>query len=307
MKILIRFQCYRIRVATAIALLAVTALCATDAANAQAVLDSKVAKISKPSLPLVGGFEGEYDLIWSDEFDGTKVDKNKWHFQTGATGWGNSEWQNYTDGANSSVCNGTLKITAEKSGSGQKVGDYTSSRMNSKQSFTYGKMEIRAKMPHNQGKGLWPAIWMLGDSIKTAGWPDCGEIDILEYVSFQENTIHCAVHCNAHNHVDKTQLISHVQLDSVDEKFHVYGLEWTENKIVFYTDDVANVKLTYDRPHKSNADNWPFDKPQHFLLNIAVGGTWGGREGVDDDTIFPAVMEIDYVRVYQKKPNTVDK
>jgi beta-glucanase (GH16 family) len=143
---------------------------------------------------------------------------------------------------------------------------------------------------------------MLGDSLKTAGWPDCGELDILEYVSFQENTIHCAIHCNTHNHVDETQLISHVKLDSVEEKFHVYGLEWTEDKLVFYTDNAANVKLTYDRPKNFNADNWPFDKPQHFLMNIAVGGTWGGRAGVDDDQIFPAVMEIDYVRVYQKTP-----
>ena len=257
--------------------------------------------------PMVGGFQGEYELAWSDEFDGTEVDKTKWRFQTGDHGWGNAEWQNYTDGPNSTVSDGTLKITAAKTGPGQKAGDYTSSRIKSKQSFTYGKMEIRAKMPDYKGKGLWPALWMLGDSIKTTGWPDCGELDILEYVSYQENTVHCAIHCKAHNHIDKTQREKHVKLDSAEEEFHVYGLQWTEDKLVFYTDDVANVKLTYDRPEDFNADNWPFDKPQHFLLNIAVGGGWGGVEGVEDDKIFPAVMEVDYVRVYQKKAAGADK
>lgn len=297
----------QIRIAVAIALSIPFAICIPKVAHAQSVSNSKVAKIEKGSSPLVGGSQGKYELVWSDEFDGTEVDNTKWRFQTGDSGWGNAEWQNYTDGPNSTVSAGTLKITAKKTGPGQKAGDYTSSRVKSKQSFTYGKMEIRAKMPDYKGKGLWPAIWMLGDSLEATGWPDCGELDILEYVSYEENTIHCAIHCKAHNHIDKTQRDKHIKLDSVEEEFHVYGLEWTEDKLVFYTDDIANVKMTYDRPKEFNADNWPFDKPQHFLLNIAVGGNWGGREGVEDDKIFPAFMEVDYVRVYQKKTLDADK
>ena len=296
MKTIIRFRSCQLKIAAAFAFLISSLGCMPEVANAQA----------KP--PLVGGFTGEYKLVWSDEFDGTEeVDRKKWRFQTGANGWGNDEWQNYTDGSNATVSDGTLKITAMKTGPGQKVGDYTSTRLNSKQSFTNGKMEIRAKMPDHKGKGLWPAIWMLGDSIEATGWPDCGEIDILEYVSYQENTVHCAAHCKAHNHIDKTQRNKHIKLDSAEEKFHTYGLEWTEDKLVFYTDDIANVKMTYERPKVFNADSWPFDKPQHFLLNIAVGGSWGGLEGVEDDKIFPAVMEIDYVRVYQKKSADTDK
>jgi beta-glucanase (GH16 family) len=253
------------------------------------------------STPLVGGVEGEWNLVWSDEFDGNSVDLEKWSFETGQHGWGNNEWQNYTNGENATVSDGTLKIIAEKVGPGQKAGDYTSSRMNSKQSFTYGKIEISAKMPDHKGKGLWPAIWMLGDSIRGGGkWPDCGELDILEYVSFNEDTVHCAIHTKANNHKDNTQLDFHQKLETAEEKFHVYGLIWEEDQLIFYTGNPTNVKMTFDRPEDFTAANWPFDKPEFLLLNMAVGGGWGGKEGVEDEKIFPATMEVDYVRVFQK-------
>lgn len=251
--------------------------------------------------PLVGRSEGEWTLVWSDEFDGNSVDSEKWSFETGQHGWGNDEWQNYTNGENATVSDGVLKIEAKKVGPGQKPGDYTSSRMNSKQSFIYGKIEISAKMPEHKGKGLWPAIWMLGDSLRGGGkWPDCGELDILEYVSFNEDTIHCAIHTKANNHKDKTQLDFHQKLETAEEKFHVYGLIWEEDKLIFYTGTPSNVKMTFDRPEDFTVANWPFDKPEFLLLNMAVGGGWGGKEGVEDEKIFPAVMEIDYVRVFQK-------
>lgn len=251
--------------------------------------------------PLVGGSQGDYELVWSDEFEGDAVDSKKWKFETGQHGWGNDEWQNYTDGDNATVSDGTLKITAKKVGPGQKPGDYTSTRLNSLQSFTYGRMEIRAKMPEHKGKGLWPAIWMLGDSIRADGWPSCGELDILEYVSYDPNRVHCAIHTKANNHGDGTQKEAHADLETAEEEFHLYGLEWTKDKLVFYTDTPNNVKMTFERPANSNADNWPFDKPEFFLLNMAVGGGWGGKQGVEDDKIFPATLEVDYVRVYQKK------
>jgi len=251
---------------------------------------------TKPTLS-----QDEWKLVWSDEFDGDLLDTDKWKSETGAGGWGNNEWQNYTDGKNLAVSHGTLKITAKKTGPGQKRGDYTSARLNSKKSFTYGRMEVRAKLPRHQGNGLWPAIWMLGENVRTVGWPNCGEIDIMEYVSYLPDNVHSAIHCKAHNHGDGTQVASGaVKLPTAEEKFHVYGVEWTETKIKFYTDHPANVKLTYDRPEKYDDDDWPFHKPQYFLLNMAVGGGWGGEKGVDD-SIFPATMEVDFVRVYQKK------
>ncbi len=243
---------------------------------------------------------GDWKLVWGDEFDGKSLDLEKWKFETGRNGWGNNEWQNYTNGDNLQVGDGTLKITAKKIGAGQNPGDYSSTRLNSRRSFTYGRIEIRAKLPENKGPGLWPAIWMLGDNLGTVGWPSCGELDILEYVSYEPDTIHCAIHSKANNHGDGTQLTSGgVKLESAEEEFHIYGVHWTETQLRFYTDDPSNVKLTFDRPNEFTNDNWPFDKPQYLLLNIAVGGSWGGNKGVDD-SIFPATMEVDYVRVYQE-------
>ena len=273
---------------------------ADSAEASRSSVEDNISQDERPA-PLVGAIEGEWTLVWKDEFDGDTVDQSKWKFETGAHGWGNEEWQNYTKGENSVVSDGTLKITAKKSGPGQKPGDYSSSRMNSKQSFTYGRMEMRAKMPAHKGKGLWPALWMLGDSIGTSGWPNCGELDILEYVSYQPDTVHCAIHSKSNNHGDGTQVEKHVKLESAEEEFHTYGLEWTEDKLTMYIDEPSNVSMTFDRPEKFDNKNWPWDKPHYFLMNIAVGGGWGGKEGVEDDKIFPATMEVDYVRVYQKK------
>ena len=246
--------------------------------------------------------DGDTDpnLIWFDEFDGDRLDYDKWTPETGAHGWGNNELQNYTINQNTEVSNGTLKIIARKVGDGQDPGDYTSARLNSNESFTYGRMEIRAKIPADNGNGLWPAIWMLGESIKTGtSWPNCGEIDIMEYVSYQPNTFYCTIHSAANNHVDGTQVGSGaLSLPSIEEEFHNFGIIWEENLIRFYLDDPENVIFFFQRPANPTADNWPFDKPHYFLLNMAVGGDWGGAQGVNDN-IFPATFEIDYVRVYK--------
>lgn len=239
------------------------------------------------------------ELVWSDEFDGTDLSLTNWKFETGQHGWGNNEWQNYVANDNVEVSDGTLKIIAKKVGTGQKVGDYTSTRLNSTESFTFGQMEIRAKIPDDKGKGIWPALWMLGNNITTVGWPQCGEIDMMEYVSFDPNKVHFTIHSTANNHVNGTQATSGaLDLETIEEEFHTYGLLWTEQYLKFYIDEVDNIKFTFRRPAGANDNNWPFSKPFYFLMNIAVGGNWGGLEGVNDD-IFPAVMEIDYVRVYQ--------
>lgn len=245
-------------------------------------------------------FLTHYSLFWNEEYESESFDHDKWLFETGAHGWGNAEWQNYTNGDNVKISDGTLKIIAKKIGPGQKVGDYTSSRINSKQSFTYGIFEIRAKMPADKGPGVWPAIWMLGESIKKGtSWPLCGEIDIMEYVSFDPNTTSSTIHTQSNNHVNGNGIGSgHIPFPTAEEEFHNYGLIWTENFLRFYRDDMNNVILTYRKPASATPENWPFDQPFFLLLNMAIGGNYGGAMGVDD-SIFPAQMEVEYVRVYR--------
>lgn len=242
----------------------------------------------------------EGTILWSDEFDGDFINTTKWKFETGDHGWGNHEWQDYQPQGsdNVEVKDGTLRITARKTGEGQQVGDYSSARINSRESFLYGRIEIRAKMPAYKGPGLWPALWMLGENISEIGWPACGEIDLMEYISSKPDSVLMTIHSVANNHMNGTQLSTgFISLPTIEEEFHIYGLLWEEDKLSFYVDDPEQIVLVINRPEEYNQDNWPFDKPHYFILNIAVGGNLGGLEGVDD-TIFPATMEVDYVRVY---------
>lgn len=240
-------------------------------------------------------YEQNLTLVWSDEFDGTSVNANNWTFETGATGWGNNELQNYTSSGNAVVAGGFLTITAKKINDLTQIGSYTSARLNSKskKEFQYGKMEIRAKLP--SGTGIWPAIWMLGSNFSTAGWPACGEIDIMEYVGYTPNTVYSTVHTPAGYGGSGSGNSSIVE--TCEEEFHIYGLLWTSTKLIFYVDVPTNIVHTYE-PSVRTADNWPFDQAAFFILNVAVGGSWGGAQGVDN-LIFPQSMIIDYVRVYQ--------
>jgi len=237
-----------------------------------------------------------FTLVWSDEFDGNSVDLNNWTFETGASGWGNNELQNYTNGDNAEIVDGKLIITAEKIDDNTQPGSYTSTRIvtRGKQEFQYGRMEIRAKLP--SGTGIWPAIWMLGSNINSVGWPACGEMDIMEYVGYEPDVVHSTVHTSAGSGGQGSG--SSMTLTTCEEEFHVYGLYWTEEKLVFYADNIDNVIHTYNPENKDDA-NWPFNQPAFFILNIAVGGNWGGAQGIDN-SIFPQTMEIDYVRVYQE-------
>ncbi len=234
-------------------------------------------------------------LKWSDEFDGSTIKTANWTFETGAGGWGNQELQNYTNGENAHIADGKLIITAKKVNDNKVAGSYTSTRMITlgKQEFTYGKIEVRAKLP--SGTGIWPAIWMLGANINTVGWPACGEIDIMEYVGFQPDVVHSTVHTPS-GYAGNGDGDSKT-LGTAEEEFHIYGLLWTEESLTFYIDTPENVTHTYG-PAIKNGSNWPFNKPHFFILNIAVGGTWGGLQGIDN-SIFPQTMEIDYVRVYE--------
>lgn len=232
---------------------------------------------------------------WQDEFDYTGApDPAKWGYDIGGHGWGNNELQYYTDSAdNASVADGVLTITARKE---KKEGrDYTSARVISKEKgdFLYGRFEIRAKLP--SGKGTWPALWMLPTDQAYGGWPKSGEIDIMEHVGYDPNRVHITMHTQAYNHTINTQRTGIKLVDGAIGNFHVYRTDWTPDAIRGYVDD----ELVLEFPNEGDGPAaWPFDQQFHFLINIAVGGNWGGQKGVDDNS-FPARMQVDYVRVYR--------
>lgn len=236
--------------------------------------------------------------IWQDDFEYTGApDPAKWGYDLGGHGWGNNELQNYTKSTkNARVENGKLiiEVLREKMDNN----NYTSARLVSKNKgdWTYGKFVIRAKIP--QGRGTWPAIWMLptNQSYGTQYWPDNGEIDIMEHVGFDPNVIHGNIHTKAYNHSIKTNKGNSTVVPTALEEFHVYATEWTPTSIKISIDG----KEYFVFSNEKNWQAWPFDKPFHLLLNIAVGGNWGGLKGIDD-SIFPQRMEVEYVRVYALK------
>lgn len=244
----------------------------------------------------------KWKLIWSDEFSKAGLpDSTKWNYDVGGHGWGNNEKQFYLEKSkeNSFVKNGKLHIVALKKDFEQSA--YTSAKLTTYQrlKLQYGKIEVRAKIP--RGKGSWPAIWMLPDSYKTneEQWPLCGEIDIMEHVGKDPNVVHTSLHSSLYNHMKGTQITFFDTLTNVFDEFHTYGIEWDEKGIKFIYDG----KLYFEAQKGQNGrvatnEGWPFDKPYYLILNLAVGGNWGGEI---DPNIFPNEMQIDYVRIYKKK------
>jgi len=247
------------------------------------------------------GSELPEGLLWSDEFNGNDWDRDEWVPELGANGWGNQELQNYTaSDDNIEVSNGSLKIIARKVDEGQDVGDYTSARLTGIRTFGPGtRIEVRAKIPDYKGNGLWPAIWMLGDGIRNGeSWPFSGEIDIMEYVSRSPNTFFSTIHSEAYNHLKGNQIGSgSIGLENIEEEFNIFGFAWQEDALIFYLNDPRNIFFRVTRPANPTESNWPFSKPHFFLLNMAIGGTFGGFDVNDDN--FPATLEIDYVRVFE--------
>jgi beta-glucanase (GH16 family) len=248
---------------------------------------------------------GSWRLVWSDEFNYSGVpDPAKWQYDVGAHGWGNKELQNYTFARkeNSRVENGRLIIEVRRDGPQTQM--YTSARLVSKGKgdWTYGRFEVRAKLP--SGRGTWPAIWMLPTlkSYGDGGWPDNGEIDIMEHVGFDPNVVHGSVHTRAYYHSIKTQKSARTVVPTSQTEFNVYAVEWTPQEIRWYVNDNHYFTFKNERLTNPTADHkqWPFDKPFHLILNVAVGGIWGGTHGVDD-SIWPQRMEIDYVRIYETR------
>ena len=241
-------------------------------------------------------------LVWSDEFDYTGLpDPEKWGYDVGGHGWGNNELQYYTEAreANARVGNGVLTIEARKES--YQGSDYTSARLitKNKGDWLYGRFEIRAKLP--EGRGTWPAVWMLPTDWVYGGWPRSGEIDIMEHVGYDQNNIHATIHTEDFNHMKGTQVGSSIMASNVAEEFHVYAMEWRPDRIDAFLDGERYFTVT---DTGGGIGAWPFDQRFHLLLNIAVGGNWGGAQGVDP-SIFPQTMEVDYVRVYEFEDLTV--
>ena len=259
----------------------------------------------EPGIGETGGIPSGYRLAWSDEFDVAGLpDPGRWSYdvERNSAGWYNNELQYYAHARaeNSRVENGLLLVTARREDlstlglpdwSGQR---YSSARLvtRDKASWTYGFVEVRAKLPC--GLGTWPAIWTL-PAPPQSRWPDDGEIDIMEHVGFDAGVVHGTVHTGAYNHTRSNQRSATTTVGDACNEFHRYQVHWTAARITVGVDD--RNYFQYSNDNSGNAE-WPFDSPQYLILNIAVGGDWGGQQGVND-AIFPVRMEVDYVRVYQ--------
>jgi len=223
------------------------------------------------------------------------LDPAYWSYDlgTGHNGWGNGEAQIYRDSSeNCRIEDGALRIRATK-----EDGNYYSARIHTagKISWTYGRIEAVAKLP--QGRGSWPAVWMLGDDFhRGIGWPRCGEIDIVEHVGRDPGRVHFSLHSQSHNHRKKNQVTGSYSLPEVLDGFHEYRIDWDEDGFRFAVD--GKYLGDFPRAGKSGQDDWPFDKPHFLIMNYAVGGGWGGEV---DPSIFPSELAIERVTVYQKE------
>lgn len=239
---------------------------------------------------------GSWNIIWSDEFNGSSLNLNTWTFDTGANGWGNNELQNYTSRpTNVFVSSGCLNIVAREENYGSQ--SFTSARLKSEglASWQYGRFEWRARVP--SGAGFWPALWLLGTNITSIGWPACGEIDVMENRGSALATVQGSLHSGS----DETQVYSFPDSESVTN-FHTYVLDWATNSFLWYVDghlyETQSVWTSSAGPYPA-----PFNKPFFIIMNLAVGGDYVGNPSVatvESGSTFPGVMQVDYVRVYQQ-------
>ncbi len=239
-----------------------------------------------------------WELVWADEFDYQGLpDTSLWDYDVGGHGWGNGEAQYYTHARqkNARVDGTVLTIEAHKESFGGQ--EYTSARLitRGKADWTHGRIEVRAMLP--SGRGTWPAIWMLPSTGRygNGSWPDNGEIDIMEHVGYDPGHIHGSAHTNKYNHLLGNAQGGNIFVSDAETAFHDYSVSWTPTRIVFAIDGAPY--YTYFNEGKGWV-SWPFDQPFYLLLNIAVGGSWGGAQGIDD-TIFPQELQVDYVRAYR--------
>jgi beta-glucanase (GH16 family) len=253
-----------------------------------------------------------WTLVWSDEFNGpngSSVDGTKWVAETGGKGWGNHELEYYTDRSkNASMQDGNLVIRALQDNYTGPDGikrNYTSVRLKTLGTFSqaYGRFEARIKIPY--GQGIWPGFWMLGDDFEKVGWPQCGEIDIMENIGKEPATIHGSIH--GPGYIGTAGIEADYTLPGplsgplsarrrFADDFHIFGIEWDSESISFYVDNDVYARRT--RADLQPGWKWVFDKPFFLILDLAVGGDWPGNP--DSTTVFPQSMLVDYVRVYQR-------
>lgn len=251
----------------------------------------KLLLIALVSASLCTAQNAKRKLVWQENFKGKALDGSVWNYELGdgcpnICGWGNNERQLYTK-ANHTTKNGNLVIQVRKEGD-----KYTSTRITTKdkKEFQYGRIECRAKLP--TGQGIWPAFWMLGSNISSVGWPKSGEIDILEYIGKQPHQIYTTLHTQD-GHGDKGHG-KKTEISGIETGFHIFAVDWSKDKMDFFVDD--RLVFTYN-PEVKNEDSWPFNQPFYIIVNVAVGGNFGGPEV--DDSIFPQEFTIDYIKVYQ--------
>lgn len=247
-------------------------------------------------IPAPAAARDGWVLTWSDEFDGDAIRRTDWTFDLGGGGWGNGEAQVYTDlPANARLQDGLLIIEAHKEANDQGGFQFTSARLKTQglKTFQYGRIEARLKVP--AGAGFWPAFWMLGANFDTVGWPDCGEIDIMEFIGRDPNVVMGTLHGPGYS--GALGLSGRSLHDApVSDGFHTYAVEWSRDQISWFFDDVEYHTLTRS---DVGEDRWVFDKPFFLILNLAVGGTLGGF--ISPETAFPSAVYVDYVRVYQEQ------
>ncbi|MDR2496210.1 MAG: glycoside hydrolase family 16 protein [Tannerellaceae bacterium] len=237
--------------------------------------------------------QSERRLLWAEEFNYSGApDPSKWTYEEGFIR--NNEAQFYTRRAeNATVADGMLVITARKEAYGDAA--YTSASLHTRGLYEFqgGRIEVRAKLP--SGRGVWPAVWTLGTNIGKVGWPLCGEIDIMEFVGYEPGKVYANVHTGNYNHSKGTGRGGHLDVSKPSDDFHVYAVEWFDGRMDFYFDD----RKYFSCVRKGEGvGEWPFDAPQYLIINLAIGGAWGGQKGIDEG-IFPVEYRIDYVRFYQ--------
>lgn len=293
-------RCYG-KIGKAIGMTMLGALLLISCASAPEATSGRTADGVMPAgagiLPESSGWK----LIWSDEFDGFGwPDPNKWTFDEFRPFTFNSELQGYlTRQKNGRIEGGRLILEARHDPDQNEEGyKYSSARINSdrKFAFTYGRVEFRAKLP--RGLGTWPALWLMPANSMGHGktWPDSGEIDVMEAVGHEVGKSFSTVHTAAFNWVLGTQRQGILEVPGMYDEWHVYALEWYPDHLTCFVDDKP--ALTVKKNDGDDWKAWPFDLPFYIIMNVAVGGSWGGQKGVDDDA-FPARIEVDYVRVYQ--------
>lgn len=257
------------------------------------------------AIPSMAEVPEGYQLVWSDEFnEGTQLDPSKWQWEDWAAGNVNHELQTYKPGTQTidgkhttELKDGNLVINCFKGSDGKiysgRINAQSGSEVNG---WRYGYMEARIKLP--KGRGTWPAFWMMPSGVDWSSetWPTCGEIDIMEEVGANPNYTSSSLHAIGHNHTNGTQVTAERLTEGAEDDFHIYAIEWNNDRITTYVD--GQVLLNYKNDHKGYV-NWPYDKPYYIILNLAWGGDWGGYRGVDESAL-PLALTVDYVRVYQK-------